>query len=205
MSVMKSTLCMLGLTALLAACDPGPTSSTPAAKSSGGSADFAQMGQYFKRYAPLPFKPMRIAEARANLKARGYVRSNTHNRKGSTSETWRGVYTRGGKNVARGWVSLDTCPNSQLLAKTRVSLNDMTSALASEMLSFVRKRKGLIMVDERQPKAKMRYVLMSADRPGGRAARDSVPRGQLIYSLGGIRIFDNGERRVGVSTHTSCG
>jgi len=204
MTFLKTTLAFLGLSLLLAACDPVPTG-TPALNMSGpNAADFVEMDRVFKRYAPLPFKPMTIAQARANLEARGYQRSTIRKNDGRTREIWRGVYARGGKNVARGWVSLDTCQNSQLLAKTRVSLTDMSSALARELLGFVRKQKNLVVIDERRKGSKMRYVLLSADRPEGRN-RTNVRRGEFIYSLGGLRIFDDGNRRIGISTHTSCG
>ena len=204
MSFLKSTLALLGLTFILAACETVPTNAVPASTSGPNAADFVQMDQVFQRYAPLPFKPMTIAEARANLEARGYQRSSQGRRGGATNEIWRGVYARGGKNVARGWVSLDTCANSTLLAKTRVSLTDMSSALSREMLGFVRTKKSLVLIDERRTGSNMRYVLLSADRPEGRN-RTNVPRGEFIYSLGGLRIFDNGNRRIGISTHTSCG
>lgn len=201
MTFLKSTLALLGMTVFLAACETGTSSGVPATTTGPNAADFVEMAQVFDRYAPIPFKPMQITQLRAQLKAAGYVKSGAS---GST-EIWRGVYTRGGKNLAAGRVSVQLCKGSTLVEKTRVTLDRMSKSLATEVLGFVRARKNLALVDERQTQSgqKLRFVLLSADRPEGRT-RVNVPRGQFIYSLGGLRIFDNGQRRIGISTYTSC-
>jgi len=202
MTFLRSALALLGLTLFLAACETTPSNSVPATTTGPNAADFIEMAQVFDRYAPIPFKPMRMSQIRAQLKAAGYVANDT----GGKFEIWRGVYARGGKNLAAVRVAITACEGSTLVAKTRVTLDRMSKDLSNEVLGFVRARKNLILLDERQNNGsqKLRYVLLSAERPEGRT-RTNVPRGQFIYSLGGLRIFDNGQRRIGISTHTSCG
>jgi len=62
-------------------------------------------------------------------------------------------------------------------------------------------RKELTIIDrrEKQGNRSLRYLLISAP-----VARGTAKRGQLTDGLGGIRIFNDGARRMGITMRAAC-
>lgn len=203
MNIFKSTLAVLGMTFALAACEPVP--GNPNAPGAVSSVEFTQMNQIFEEYTPLSFKAMHISEMRKRLRDGGYQRASTRrNKNGATTELWRSVIKRGDTNVASTRVRMTTCENSGIVGHSRTTIDDMHASFAKEVVAYIRARKSLILIDERngEGNGRKRYILISADNPTAR--RGDIPYGQIASGLGGVRIFDNGQRRVGITIFTNC-
>ena len=205
--MIKFTAAVLGLALVVSACEPVPSAQAPVANPGSGPAATAQINQVFQTYTPLTFKAMRIGEMRQRLKAAGYTRvSSNRTSRGQTIERWNSVISRNGKPVSATRVRLTTCPNSTIVGHSRTTLDQMTASFAREVLGFIRARRNIVIVDKREKEGgkPLRFVLIGADGPQGRN-RANVPRGQVVNTLGGLRIFDSGARRLGITIHTSCG
>jgi len=190
MKRIKTAFAMAGVALALAACDPVATGTTVSNAPPPGLNTRAavQMNEVFQQFTPLQFKAMRTSEMRQRLKAGGYVKASTRTMSdGRTQELWRGVVKRGGKNVSRARVRFTTCPRSSIIGHSRTTLDDA--------------RKELTIIDrrEKQGNRSLRYLLISAP-----VARGTAKRGQLTDGLGGIRIFNDGARRMGITMRAAC-
>lgn len=194
-------------TLFLAACEPVPLVEQASGGNNLASKQVIQMNEVFEKFTPLSFKAMRIGEMRQRLQKGGYVRASTDTSGGVTRELWRGTIQRNGKNVSATRVRFATCEGSTIVGHSRTTLDDMHRSFANEVVAFVRARPEMVLIDERRTSGgqRLRYLLINADRPDGKRSSATVPAGEITYGLGGVRIFDNGERRVGISINTSCG
>jgi len=190
MKRIKTAFAMAGVALALAACDPVATGTTVSNAPPPGLNTRAavQMNEVFQQFTPLQFKAMRTSEMRQRLKAGGYVKASTRTMSdGRTQELWRGVVKRGGKNVSRARVRFTTCPRSSIIGHSRTTLDDMSASFAREVVA------------EKQGNRSLRYLLISAP-----VARGTAKRGQLTDGLGGIRIFNDGARRMGITMRAAC-
>ena len=197
---------MMGLVLLLAACETVPTSQVNPASVGRTTASISEMDQVMAQFTPLRFKATRVGEMRQRLKAAGYQKASSRSLKtGGRQELWRGVVKRNGQNVSRARARISTYPGSSIVQHVRVTLDDMTASFGAEMRTYLRARKNILLIDRRDTEAgkSLRYLLVSSNGQNGRN-RAQAPRGALLYGLGGLRLFTNGDRRFGISLHSKC-